>query len=70
MRDCIIVEAAQPLSKIRKFGCLGRDWGLPLNRCLVHRRYARLNVDEVGARRGLADRYEMRFHRAFEECGK
>ena len=42
----------------------------PLRHRFIHRRCERLDVGEEGARWGLADRQEMRFHRAFDECGK
>jgi hypothetical protein len=70
MRDCCIVKAAPQLSELERFALFGSDAQAPLRYSFILKRYARFDVGEEGSRWGLADRQQMRFRRAFDECGK
>src|SRR5260370_534673 len=63
-------RAALAVSKVEGFGNFRPELQPPLRRRFVQGRYARLDIGKIGAWCMLADRQEMRFRRAFDECRK
>jgi hypothetical protein len=70
MRDVLTAAALPLLPEIEKFDHLRPDGWSPLSFSFVHSRDTPLYIGEEAARSGFTDRHEMRFRRAFEECGK